>query len=56
MGKVIKAENYHVAINLAPQELEAFKKWHPLACKNDPMKVEDRFKQLANARKAADKK
>jgi len=34
-----------ISINFkeAPKKLEEFKKWHAKACKNDPMKSEERF-------------
>lgn len=43
---MVKAKNYIVNPLAAPKELNKFKKWHKLACKNDPLNAEERFVAL----------
>lgn len=44
--KKFKKGGYKVNPAAAPKEWAKFKKWHPLACKSDPMSESERFVQL----------
>ena len=36
---------YTINWEKAPKDWAKFKKWHPLACPNDPLSTEDRYKK-----------
>jgi len=42
---------YQVNWEKAPTTKQAFKKWHKLACANDPLTADERFKQHPKAKK-----